>query len=160
MKEASRDIEMYFDNAHHSRLLATLTRRCRFLHYSGHGHPTFLPFEDGMGGPNWCLPSDKDTDTEAMLDIICKSLKQDKCLIVFDRTELLEKYDKSQELPMILSTILYETKQVKVVITAHNTLGQPSIGGQVEHPYNFGPTNVCKYSEVVCQSVFALTYIV
>jgi len=53
MKEASRDIELTFDNAHHSRLLATLTKRCSCLHYSGHGHPHFLPFEDGMGGPNW-----------------------------------------------------------------------------------------------------------
>jgi hypothetical protein len=86
-----------------------------------------------------CDPSDEDADTEAMLQVICKSLKQDKCLVVFDRTELLEKSDESQELPMILSTILYETKQVKVVITAHSTLGQPSIGGQVEHPYHLGP---------------------
>jgi hypothetical protein len=35
MKEASRDIELTFDNAHHSRLLATLTKRCSCLHYSG-----------------------------------------------------------------------------------------------------------------------------
>ena len=40
---------------------------------------------------------------------------------------------------MVLSTILYETKQVKVVITARYALGQPSIGGQVEHPYSLGP---------------------
>ena len=53
MKEASRDIELSFDNAHHDRLLATLTKRCSCLHYSGHGHERFLPFEDGMGGPNW-----------------------------------------------------------------------------------------------------------
>jgi hypothetical protein len=86
-----------------------------------------------------CRPTDEDVDTEAMLNIICRSLKQDKCLIVFDRTELLEKSDESQEMPMILSTILYETKQVKVIITARNALGQPSIGGQVEHPYKLGP---------------------
>jgi hypothetical protein len=53
MKEASRDIELSFDTAHHSRLLATLTKRCSCLHYSGHGHPDFLPFENGVGGPNW-----------------------------------------------------------------------------------------------------------
>ena len=58
MKEASRDIDMSFDNAHHSRLLATLTRRCSVLHYSGHGHQSFLPFEDGMGGPNWLSVQD------------------------------------------------------------------------------------------------------
>ncbi|KAL3922923.1 MAG: hypothetical protein SGILL_001945 [Bacillariaceae sp.] len=86
-----------------------------------------------------CRPIDEDVDTEAMLNTICRSLKQDKCLIVFDRTELLEKSDESQEMPMILSTILYETKMVKVIITARNALGQPSIGGQVEHPYTLGP---------------------
>lgn len=86
-----------------------------------------------------CRPTDDDVDTEGMLDIVCRSLKQDRCLIVFDRTELLEKSDESQELPMILSTILYETKQVKVIITARHALGQPSIGGQVEHPYSLGP---------------------
>ncbi|KAG7364310.1 NACHT domain containing protein [Nitzschia inconspicua] len=86
-----------------------------------------------------CRPADEDADTEAMLNIICRSLKQDKCLIVFDRTELLEKSDESQELPMILSTILYETKQVKVIVTARAALGQASIGGQVEHPYFLGP---------------------
>jgi hypothetical protein len=88
-----------------------------------------------------CRPTDEDTDTEAMLDTICKSLKNDKVLIVFDRTELLEKSDESQELPMILSTLLYETKQVKVLLTGRNSLGQPSIGGQVEHPFNLGPLN-------------------
>jgi hypothetical protein len=86
-----------------------------------------------------CRHKDEDLDTEGMLDVICRSLKQDKCLIVFDRTELLEKSDESQELPMILSTILYETKQTKVILTSRNALGQPSIGGQVEHPYALGP---------------------
>jgi hypothetical protein len=80
-------------------------------------------------------------DIEGMLDVICKSLKHDKALIVFDRTELLERTDESQELPMILSTIMYETKQVKVIITARNAIGQPSIGGQVEHPFKLGPLN-------------------
>ena len=403
MKEASRDIEMSFDNAHHSRLLATLTRRCSVLHYSGHGHQSFLPFEDGMGGPNWlsvrdikelilqdgmvpfkfvfvsachsglagetfasagvphvvcckqeselkdtaalaftrsfylallmghtvkesfdqgckavratpnlrnsneemkkfvllpedgdhdkpvfraksirewpkrsrrrstrgsilpgsksselsvrnmmqedpsptppqfflgrevdlyyvlsallklnkrlvsvlgdtgmgrsslvcalchyinerastiseiqhiyfikpkqgdrnilcrsllrqlldkleengkCRPTDEDTDTETMLEIICRKLKTDKCLIVFDRTELIKSSDvECLELPKILSTILYETKQVRVVITARNSLGQPSIGGQVEHSYTLGPltfSNTVKLFAKLC----------
>jgi hypothetical protein len=92
--------------------------------------------EDGK-----CRPTDEDADTESMLDIISRCLKNDKALIVFDRTELLEKSDESQELPMILSTLLYDTKQVKVVLTGRNPLGQPSIGGQVEHPFNLGPLN-------------------
>jgi len=53
LKEASRDIELAFDNATHDRLIATMTRRCSCLHYSGHGHQQFLPFEDGSGGVNW-----------------------------------------------------------------------------------------------------------
>lgn len=88
-----------------------------------------------------CRPFDDDTEVEGMLDIISKSLKNEKALIVFDRTELLEKSDDAQELPMILSTLLYETKQVKVILTGKHSLGHPSIGGQVEHPYNLGPLN-------------------
>lgn len=88
-----------------------------------------------------CRPTDEDSDPEAMLDIICRSLKNDKALIVFDRMESLEKSDDAQELPMILSALLYDTKQVKVVLTGKHSLGQPSIGGQVEHPYNLGPLN-------------------
>jgi len=53
LKEASRDIELSFDNATSNRLLATITKRCGCLHYSGHGHEDALPFEDGSGGPNW-----------------------------------------------------------------------------------------------------------
>jgi len=83
----------------------------------------------------------EDADQETMLDTISRSLKNEKALIVFDRTELLEKTDESQEFPMILSTLLYETKQVKVILTAKHPLGQPSIGGQVEHPFNLGPLN-------------------
>jgi len=90
-----------------------------------------------------CRPTDEDkdtSDTEAMLEIICRKLKNDKCLIIFDRTELIKSSDvECLELPKILSTILYETKQVRVVITAHSSLGQPAIGGQVEHPYSLGP---------------------
>jgi len=89
-----------------------------------------------------CRPTDEDTDTEAMLEIICRSLKTDKCLIVFDHTELIKSSDvECLELPKILSTILYETKQVRVVITSINLLGQPAIGGQVEHSYKLGPLN-------------------
>ena len=50
------------------------------------------------------------------------------------------------QLPMILSSLLYDTKQVKVLLTGKTALGQPSIGGQVEHPFNLGPLN---YSNTV-----------
>ena len=101
-----------------------------------------------------CRPSDEDIDTEAMLEIICRKLKTDKCLIVFDRTELIKSSDvECLELPKILSTILYETKQVRVVITALNSLGQPAIGGQVEHSYSLGPltfSNTVKLFAKLC----------
>lgn len=58
MKEASRDIELSFDNATHDRLLAAMTKRCSCLHYSGHGHQMYLPFEDGSGGPHWLKVDD------------------------------------------------------------------------------------------------------
>jgi len=53
LKEASRDIQLFFDSATHNRLLATMAKRCSCLHYSGHGHQLYLPFEDGSGGPHW-----------------------------------------------------------------------------------------------------------
>jgi hypothetical protein len=53
LKEASRDIKLTFDTATHDRLLAALTKRCSCLHYSGHGHQQYLPFEDGSGQTNW-----------------------------------------------------------------------------------------------------------
>jgi hypothetical protein len=89
-----------------------------------------------------CRSLEDDSEVEGMLEIICKSLKNEKALIVFDRTELLEKSDDAEELPTILSTLLYDTKQVKIVLTGRHSLGQPSIGGQVEHPYELGALNV------------------
>ena len=49
-REASQDIELEFDTATTERLSACLSKRCTCLHYSGHGHPSFLTFEDGKGG--------------------------------------------------------------------------------------------------------------
>ena len=85
--------------------------------------------------------TEEDQDTEELLDIVCRSLKNDKVLIVFDHTELLEKSDEEQELPMILSTLLYDTKHTRVLLTGRHSLGQPSVGGQVEHQFNLGPLN-------------------
>ena len=53
LKEARRDIELMFDTATPHRLIAAQTKRCSCLHYSGHGHQTHLPFENGKGGPHW-----------------------------------------------------------------------------------------------------------
>lgn len=52
-KEASMDIELSFDNATTDRLQATMTKCCGCLHYSGHGNPNYLTFEDGKGGLHW-----------------------------------------------------------------------------------------------------------
>ena len=46
LREACRDIVLNFDNATSDRLLAAMTKRCACLHYSGHGHPESLPFEN------------------------------------------------------------------------------------------------------------------
>ena len=53
LSEAMRDISLSFDCATHDRLLATMAKRCSCLHYSGHGHQNYLPFENGRGGPHW-----------------------------------------------------------------------------------------------------------
>ena len=50
MKEASRDIDLRFDFATTERLRNITTLGCRVIHYSGHGHPDYLSFEDGVGG--------------------------------------------------------------------------------------------------------------
>ncbi len=51
--EASRNIVLSYDNATTDRLQAARTKGCGCLHYSGHGHPTHLTFEDGTGGIHW-----------------------------------------------------------------------------------------------------------
>lgn len=51
--EASRNIELSFDNATTDRLQAVMTRGVKCLHFSGHGHPYCLTFEDGSGGIHW-----------------------------------------------------------------------------------------------------------
>lgn len=53
LKEASRDICLSFDCAQSDRLLAAITKKCSCLHYSGHGHPEYLAFENESGGPHW-----------------------------------------------------------------------------------------------------------
>ncbi|KAL7533545.1 hypothetical protein ACHAXR_008988, partial [Thalassiosira sp. AJA248-18] len=52
-KEASRNIDLSYDNATTDRLQAVMTRGCKRLHFSGHGHPHSLTFEDGSGGIHW-----------------------------------------------------------------------------------------------------------
>lgn len=51
--EASRNIDLYYDNATTDRLQAVMTRGFKCLHFSGHGHPYSLTFEDGSGGIHW-----------------------------------------------------------------------------------------------------------
>ena len=51
--EASRNIDLAYDNATTDRLQAVMTRGCKYLHFSGHGHPYSLTFEDGSGGIHW-----------------------------------------------------------------------------------------------------------
>ena len=53
LKKASRDIDLTFDNATREQFSATMARNCNFLHFSGHGYPTHLPLEDGVGSTDW-----------------------------------------------------------------------------------------------------------
>jgi hypothetical protein len=49
-KEVQRDIEVQFDFATTDKLRTAVTLGCRALHFSGHGHPQGLNFEDGKAG--------------------------------------------------------------------------------------------------------------
>lgn len=49
-KEAQRDISVRFDFATTDILRSAVTLGCRALHFSGHGHPQCLNFEDGRSG--------------------------------------------------------------------------------------------------------------
>lgn len=80
-----------------------------------------------------------DVDMESLFDIICRGLRDSKCLIVFDRTELLKDSDETREFPMLLSNLFRETRHVRVLLTGREPLGIPSIGGQVEHHFCLGP---------------------
>ncbi|GMH59438.1 hypothetical protein TL16_g02832, partial [Triparma laevis f. inornata] len=57
-REASRDIDLKFDTATTSRLRTSFTLGCKAVHYSGHGHRSFLTFEDGKGGLHWISPEE------------------------------------------------------------------------------------------------------
>ncbi len=49
-REAQRDIGLHFNFATTERLRTAVTLGCRALHFSGHGHPEWLNFEDGKSG--------------------------------------------------------------------------------------------------------------
>lgn len=86
------------------------------------------------------IPSTGD-DTETQFDAVCRILKSEKALIIFDHVELLEKADEANEFPVLLSNLFRETRNVRVLLTANAPLGIPSLGGQVEHHYRLGPLN-------------------
>jgi hypothetical protein len=49
-RQASRNVELHFNFATTETLRTVVTLGCRALHFSGHGHPDWLNFEDGEGG--------------------------------------------------------------------------------------------------------------
>lgn len=49
-REVHRDVTLSFDFATADSLRTALSFGCRTLHFSGHGHPQFLNFEDGRSG--------------------------------------------------------------------------------------------------------------
>ena len=99
-----------------------------------------------------CPPIDPEADMESMFEAICRNLKHDKALVVFDRIELVVNADNANDFPMLLSKLCRETKNIKVLVTNHHSLGIPSLG---EHPISLGPlnfadtvrlfTNLCPY---------------
>ena len=50
LKEVRRNLGVKFDYATPNKLRDMVTMGCRALHFSGHGFPQFLCFEDGYGG--------------------------------------------------------------------------------------------------------------
>jgi hypothetical protein len=80
-----------------------------------------------------------DADVESLFDLVCKQLREAKCLIVFDRTELLKDSDETQEFPMFLDKLFRETRNVRVLLTSLETMGIAAIGGQMEQHYKLGP---------------------
>lgn len=62
------DIELSVDNATTDRLQAAITKGCDCLHYSGHGHPNYLTFEDGKGGLHFL-------EVNQLKDLISKGIK-------------------------------------------------------------------------------------
>jgi hypothetical protein len=83
-------------------------------------------------------PMEDEEDIEDVIDAICKGLKHVKALVVFDRVDLLEDSDVSNEFPMLIRELCRETKNTKILLTNRRPLCIPSLG---EHPINLGPLN-------------------
>jgi hypothetical protein len=49
-REGQRDIDLHFNFATTDQLRSAVTLGCKALHFSGHGHPDWLNFEDGRSG--------------------------------------------------------------------------------------------------------------
>ncbi|CAM9245788.1 unnamed protein product, partial [Ectocarpus fasciculatus] len=49
-REGQRDIDLHFNYATTDQLRTAVTLGCKALHFSGHGHPDWLNFEDGRSG--------------------------------------------------------------------------------------------------------------
>lgn len=49
-REGQRDIDLHFNFATTDQLRTAVTLGCKALHFSGHGHPDWLNFEDGKSG--------------------------------------------------------------------------------------------------------------
>mmetsp|Transcript_38631 Transcript_38631/g.71398 ORF Transcript_38631/g.71398 Transcript_38631/m.71398 type:complete len:1275 (-) Transcript_38631:396-4220(-) len=58
VQESRKNIELSFDVAAEGLLRAAAVNQCGCLHFSGHGYPGHLLFEDGVGGADW-LEEDK-----------------------------------------------------------------------------------------------------
>jgi hypothetical protein len=73
------------------------------------------------------------SDIETITDVVCRSLKNERVLIVFERVDLL---DERGEFLIVLKTLLSETRNLKILITNRQRLGIASIA---ENAFELGP---------------------
>jgi hypothetical protein len=66
---------------------------------------------------------------EILFDAVCKSLKYEKALVVFDRMEFLEVPDDANDFSILLGNIFRGTRNIKMLLIGSKPLGIPTLGG-------------------------------
>lgn len=77
-------------------------------------------------------------DLDETIEIILRSLRETKALLIFERIETLEGAD-IQDFQFFLGQIFAETKDVHVLISSNKSLGLLQLTGVGEAIYNLGP---------------------
>jgi hypothetical protein len=100
-----------------------------------------------------------DMDWESLIRTICEALNNVKALLVSDKMEALEGSDKEHDLAVLFLSNLFRKQCVRVLLTGHQPLGIPSIGGVPEQPYLLGPLdfqNTVRLFANLCQHLHSL----